>query len=236
MQLAARGRTSHNDQVRLSGCLWIFKAGRSIKYGMNNIDMKVVIAVVAASGFFSLASFAARPQAAESEGPYTEHAVFAGGCFWCVEADFEKLDGVGDVVSGYTGGELENPTYRNHEGHIEAAKIPFDPEVVSYRELVDYFFRHVDPTDAGGQFCDRGHSYTTAIFFSGDNQKSAAVAAKTDAQTALGKEVVTPVRALEKFWIAEDYHQDYYKKNPIRYKFYRTSCGRDRRVKQVWGE
>ena len=199
--------------------------------------MRIVSAIIAASAFFSLASFAARPQAADSsEETYTEYAYFAGGCFWCVESDFEKLEGVGDVVSGYTGGESRNPTYRNHDGHVEAVKIPFDPSVVSYRELVDYFFRHVDPLDAGGQFCDRGYSYTTAIFYTDDEQKAAAEASKAGAQDELGKDVVTPIRALDTFWLAEDYHQDYYKKNPLRYKYYRTSCGRDRRVKQVWGK
>lgn len=165
-----------------------------------------------------------------------EAAIFAGGCFWCVEADFEKLDGVGDVVSGYTGGALQNPTYRNHDGHVEAARIPYDPAVVSYRELADYFFRHVDPLDAGGQFCDRGHSYTTAIFYTDENQKADAEAAKADAERFLGEEVVTPILPLDRFWLAESYHQDYYKKNPVRYNFYRAGCGRDRRIKQVWGK
>lgn len=165
-----------------------------------------------------------------------ETAVFAGGCFWCVEADFEKLEGVGDVVSGYAGGELQNPTYRNHYGHLEVAKIPFDPDVISYRALVDYFFRHIDPLDAGGQFCDRGHSYTTAIFYNSADQYSDALAAKTAAETELGQAIVTPIRELDQFWIAEDYHQDYYKKNPLRYKYYRTTCGRDRRIKILWGK
>jgi len=173
---------------------------------------------------------------AEEAPSYDDIAIFAGGCFWCVESDFEKLDGVGDVLSGYTGGELQNPTYRNHGRHIEAAQIPFDPAVVSYRELVDYFFRHIDPLDAGGQFCDRGHSYTTAIFYADENQKADAEAAKADAERFLGESVVTPILPLDRFWLAEDYHQDYYKKNPVRYNFYRTGCGRDRRVKQVWGK
>ncbi|MBT8473204.1 MAG: peptide-methionine (S)-S-oxide reductase MsrA [Marinicaulis sp.] len=167
---------------------------------------------------------------------YSAAAIVAGGCFWCVESDFEKLKGVGDVVSGYTGGDLQNPTYRNHKGHIEAARIPFDPSIISYRELMDYFFRHIDPLDDGGQFCDRGYAYTTAIFYQGDEQKRDAEAAKAAAKAELGQPVVTPLRPAAKFWIAEDYHQDYYKKNPVRYKFYRQSCGRDRRVKAVWGK
>ncbi len=176
---------------------------------------------------------------AQSEEPavnVSETAVFAGGCFWCVEADFEKLDGVGDVVSGYSGGQLQNPTYKNHEGHLEVAQIPYDPNVISYRTLVDYFFRHVDPLDDGGQFCDRGYAYTTAIFYQNVDQYAEAAAAKTAAEAALGQPVVTPVRELERFWIAEDYHQDYYKKNPVRYKLYRTGCGRDRRIRKIWGK
>lgn len=166
---------------------------------------------------------------------YTDMAVLAGGCFWCVESDLEKLDGVGDVVSGYSGGENDNPTYRNHPGHIEVVRAPFDPTIISYRELVDYFFRHIDPLDDGGQFCDRGHSYTTAIFYDGAQQLEAAEASKAAAEKELGKSIVTPIRQLTTFWVAEDYHQEYYKKNPIRYNYYRKSCGRDRRVDAVWG-
>ncbi|PQA85742.1 peptide-methionine (S)-S-oxide reductase MsrA [Hyphococcus luteus] len=169
------------------------------------------------------------------DGSKTASAVFAGGCFWCMEADFEKLDGVGDVVSGYAGGVKQNPTYRNHEGHLEVVRVPYDPQVVSYRELVDYFFRHIDPFDDGGQFCDRGHSYTTAVFYANADEYGAAKAAKEAAEKELGKPVVTPLVELNQFWKAEGYHQDYYKKNKIRYGFYRHSCGRDHRVKEVWG-
>lgn len=195
-------------------------------------------AIVAFALSLGLAWIAVPPErAAAQEGDdYSEFLVVAGGCFWCVEADYEKLDGVGDVLSGYAGGTKKNPTYRNHEGHLEVAKIPYDPSVVTYRELVDYFFRHIDPLDDGGQFCDRGHSYTTAVFYRTAEEFEAANAAKEAAEAELGAEVVTPVRELDRFWIAEDYHQDYYKKNPVRYKFYRTSCGRDRRVKELWGE
>ena len=165
----------------------------------------------------------------------TASAVFAGGCFWCMESDFEKLAGVGDVVSGYAGGLKQNPTYENHDGHLEVVRVPYDPNVVSYRELVDYFFRHIDPLDDGGQFCDRGHSYTTAVFYSTTDEYDAAKAGKEAAEAALGQPVVTPLVQLDRFWEAEGYHQDYYKKNPVRYKFYRTSCGRDRRIGKVWG-
>ena len=167
-------------------------------------------------------------------------ATFAGGCFWCVESDFEKLEGVSEAVSGYTGGTVDNPTYKQvakeTTGHVEAAQIFYDPAVVSYRELVDYFFRHIDPLDDGGQFCDRGFSYTTAIFVNSPEQRADAEAAKATAEAELGKPVVTRIVDASTFWVAEDYHQDYYKKNPLRYKYYRTSCGRDRRVAKIWGK
>lgn len=165
-----------------------------------------------------------------------ETAIFAGGCFWCVEADLEKLDGIGDVVSGYSGGDLQNPTYRNHGQHLEVVQAPFDPAIISYRELTDYFLRTIDPLDAGGQFCDRGNAYTTAIFYANDRQKADAEAAVAAAEEELGQEIVTPVLPAKTFWRAEEYHQEYYKKNPVRYKYYRTGCRRDARVAQIWGE
>ncbi|MEM7078621.1 MAG: peptide-methionine (S)-S-oxide reductase MsrA [Pseudomonadota bacterium] len=162
--------------------------------------------------------------------------VLAGGCFWCVESDFEKLASVGDVISGYAGGSSQSPTYRNHADHLEVVKVPYDANEVSYRELVDYFLRHIDPLDAGGQFCDRGYSYTTAIFYASDAEKAEAEAAIDAAEQALGTEIVTPLVPLTDFWRAEEYHQDYYKKNPVRYRYYRNGCGRDARVAAVWHE
>ncbi len=168
----------------------------------------------------------------------TGTAIFAGGCFWCIEKDFEKVSGVVDVVSGYIGGTTENPTYKNHtrDGHLEAVKITYDPQKVSYESLLETFWRTVDPTDAGGQFCDRGNSYTTAVFAVDEMQKQLAEESKAKAQEALGKQVVTPIREAAPFYNAEDYHQDYYKKNPVRYKYYRFSCGRDQSVKALWGD
>ncbi|GJL94155.1 MAG: peptide methionine sulfoxide reductase MsrA [Hyphococcus sp.] len=198
---------------------------------LHKLQAGLIAALLTISG----AAIAAEKQTSP-ESTSLETGVFAGGCFWCVESDLEKLEGVGDVVSGYTGGTLQNPTYHNHEGHLEVVQAPYDSSVISYRELVDYFLRHIDPLDDGGQFCDRGHAYTTAIFYANDDQRKDAEAAIAAAQKELGKDIVTPVRSLDKFWIAEDYHQDYYKKNPLRYKFYRTSCGRDRRVNKVWGK
>lgn len=168
-------------------------------------------------------------------------AILAGGCFWCVEADFEKLDGVSEVVSGYTGGTTENPTYEEvtygETGHYEAAEIYYDPSVVSYDELLDYYWKTVDPTDANGQFCDQGDSYRTAIFASPD-QKAAAEASLADIKQTkpFDAPIVTPVKDLEAFYKAEGYHQDYYKKSSLKYKFYRTRCGRDGRLEDLWGE
>lgn len=179
-------------------------------------------------------SAAADPLPAEApDGLAT--AVFAGGCFWCVESDFEKLEGVRDVVSGYSGGLKQSPTYEDHEGHVEAVQVTYDPSAVSYRDLVDYHLRHIDPLDDGGQFCDRGHSYTAAIFAANADEWSAANAAIADAEKVLERKIVTPVLDRGAFWLAEGYHQDYYKKNPLRYKYYRTACGRNARVKKVWG-
>ncbi|SFC80502.1 peptide-methionine (S)-S-oxide reductase MsrA [Tropicimonas isoalkanivorans] len=202
----------------------------------------IVLAIAIAVGVFT---HCGRADAAE-----TRTAIFAGGCFWCVEADFEKVDGVGDVVSGYTGGTVADPTYkqvsRGGTGHYEAAMIPYDPDRVSYRELVDLFFRSVDPTDAGGQFCDRGESYRTAIFATPE-QATVAKEALAAAQTDLGQEIVTPVLPAQPFYPAEAYHQDYYKSGDLiltrfgprskakAYKLYRDACGRDQRVKALWG-
>lgn len=171
-----------------------------------------------------------------STGP-TDTAIFAGGCFWCVESDFEKLPGVLDVVSGYTGGGTPNPSYRNHGKHFEAAKITFDPSVISYDALLNHYWVTVDPTDPTGQFCDKGHSYQTAIFARPDQIEQAERSKAGIIQTKpFDAPIVTPVLSAEVFWDAEDYHQDYYKKNPIRYKYYRNGCGRDARLVDLWGD
>lgn len=177
----------------------------------------------------------ASPHSAQAEE--TELAIFAGGCFWCVESDFDRIGGVVETISGYIGGEGEYPTYETHgsRGFREAVAIRFDPSRVTYAELLDVFFHSVDPTDQGGQFCDRGHSYTTAVYTVEPKQKKTAVEAKTKAEAELGKPVVTPIETAPKFYPAENYHQDYYRKNPVRYKFYRFSCGRDNDIKELWG-
>lgn len=169
----------------------------------------------------------------------TAEAIFAGGCFWCVEADFEKLPGVIEAVSGYTGGHSESPNYKQvtkgGTGHYEAAKIVYDPTLVSYDQLLDHFWKTHDPTDNGGQFCDRGDSYRPAIFAT-DEQYDAAKASleKLQASGRLQEKVTTPVLRASAFYDAEGYHQDYYKKNPVRYKYYRNGCRRDKRLQQVW--
>lgn len=191
--------------------------------------------LLAAIGFFSmLASGAVADNASAAE----QTAIFAGGCFWCMEKDFEAVPGVTGVVSGYTGGDLANPTYPNHAGHVEAVRIRFDDTTVSYEKLLEIFWRSVDATDAEGQFCDRGHSYTTAIFAIDEQQRAAAAQSKAavDASGKLGTPVVTPILAASDFTEAEDYHQDYYKKNPGKYRYYRWACGRDARIKQLWGD
>ena len=169
-------------------------------------------------------------------------ATFAGGCFWCVESDFDNVPGVVRTVSGYTGGQLKDPTYKDVSaggtGHREAVQIFFDPKKVTYAALLEVFWRSVDPTDSGGQFCDRGVSYETAIFANSPEQARLAKASKRKLQQsgALKQPIVTQVETAARFYPAEDYHQDYYKKNPLRYNFYRFSCGRDKRIKDLWGE
>lgn len=166
--------------------------------------------------------------------------IVAGGCFWCVESDFEVMDGVTEVISGYTGGFTHNPKYKQvgseTTGHYEAAKIIFDPSVVSYETLIDRYWKTVDPTDAGGQFCDRGNSYRTAIFATPEQMAAArASLSKIKETKPFNAEIVTPVLAATTFYDAEDYHQDYYKVEPRRYKFYRKGCGRDKTLEKLWG-
>ena len=164
-------------------------------------------------------------------------AYFASGCFWCVESDFEKLPGVYEVVSGYSGGDMPNPTYRNHGKHVEVAKVIFDPTVVSYDQILDHYWTHVDPTDDGGQFCDRGHAYIPVIYARPDQMETAENSKADIMQTKpFSDPIKVPVLAAKMFWDAEDYHQDYYKKNPIRYKYYRGGCGRDKRLEKLWGK
>ena len=170
----------------------------------------------------------------------TQTAIFAGGCFWCVESDFDHVPGVTSTTSGYTGGHVKDPTYAQvvteTTGHREAEKIEFDTAKTSYARLLDVYFHATDPTDGGGQFCDRGESYTPAIFYLNEEQKKEAEAAKAAAAKELGRPVVTKILPASTFYPAEDYHQDFYKKNPLRYKYYRYGCGHDARVEELWGK
>lgn len=169
-----------------------------------------------------------------------EQATFAGGCFWCMEADFEKTEGVVEVVSGYTGGEVENPSYEQVSsgttGHLEAIQVYFDPDRISYRELLEVFWRHIDPTDPGGQFVDRGPQYRSAIFYHDEQQRQLAESSKRALEQSgrFKRPIVTEILPLKKFYPAEDYHQDYYKKHPVRYRFYRLGSGRDQFLHAAW--
>jgi peptide-methionine (S)-S-oxide reductase len=166
-------------------------------------------------------------------------ATFAGGCFWCMEPPFDALDGVVSTTSGYTGGHTANPTYEQvsagKTGHAEAVEIVYDPRKVTYARLLEVFWRNIDPLTANAQFCDTGSQYRAGIFVHDATQRRLAEASKDAVAQRLRKPIVTEITAASQFWPAEEYHQDYYKKNPIRYKFYRTSCGRDRRLEAIWG-
>lgn len=196
-----------------------------------------------------LALAAGASAAAQAEDIRT--TIVAGGCFWCVESDFERVEGVIEVVSGFSGGTVVDPTYREvtggDTGHLEVVEITYDADILSYDQLLHLFLRSIDPLDAGGQFCDRGESYTTAIFTDGEEERAIAEAAVAEAEAELGQAIVTPIRDLAPFYAADEYHQDFYRSSAIiltrrgpltranAYLFYRESCGRDARVMEVWG-
>ncbi len=172
---------------------------------------------------------------------WADKAILAGGCFWCMESDFEALDGVTDVVSGFTGGTRPNPSYNgNHDGHYEAVEITYDPSVVDYQGILDHYWVNIDPFDARGQFCDKGPSYLAAIFVATPEQRNLAERSRQKViEMFPDQQVVTPILPASRFYPItgdESYHQDYYKKSPIRYKVYRWNCGRDQRLREVWGE
>lgn len=176
-----------------------------------------------------------------SPAAWADKAYFAGGCFWCMESDFEGLPGVEDVVSGFTGGTLKNPTYNgNHTGHYEAVEITYDPSIVSYQGLLDHYWVNIDPFDAAGQFCDKGPSYRAAIFVSTPEERRLAEQSRQKVEAMFPhQKVVTEILDASTFYPIkgdESYHQDYYKKSPLRYKFYRYTCGRDARLEEIWGD
>jgi len=166
----------------------------------------------------------------------TRTAVFAGGCFWSMEKAFEAAPGVVGAVSGYSGGTSRNPTYENHTGHLESVRVTYDPARISYAQLVDYFYHHIDPTDPTGQICDKGPSYRTAVFVSDAAERQVAEAERAKVEKQLGAKVTVVTRNAAPFWLAEAYHQDFARKNPIRYEQYRIGCGRDRVLRVVWGD
>jgi peptide-methionine (S)-S-oxide reductase len=169
-----------------------------------------------------------------------EVATFAGGCFWCMEEAFDAVRGVISTTSGYTGGRVEDPTYEQvssgNTGHIESVQVIFDPKVVSYVRLLQAFWHNVDPTDDGGQFCDRGSQYVSVVFVRNERQRGLAEASKRELESAHSFPIVTPILSATTFWPAEEYHQGYYEKNPVRYRFYKFNCGRKARLEAVWSE
>ncbi len=189
----------------------------------------------------ALLMVSAMSQAAENE-VRVETATFAGGCFWCVEHAFDEVEGVTETLSGYIGGHKLNPTYREVSaggtGHAEAVQLHYDPAKVSYAELLDIFWRNIDPTTPNRQFCDVGSQYRSAIFYHNEEQKRLAEASKQALQQSkpFSEPIVTEIVPATEFYVAEDYHQDYYLKNPLRYKFYKYNCGRDQRLEQLWGK
>ena len=189
------------------------------------------------AAFLALFVVAMHSQTAVAEDTAeTKTAIFAGGCFWCVEDAFDKVDGVKETVSGYAGGTLENPTYANHKTHVEALKVTYDPSKVTYAELLDNFWRNIDPFDATGQFCDKGPAYRTVVFVSDAAEKSLAEKTKQDIASRFGKKVETEIRPTSTFTAAEEYHQDYHTKNPVSYKYYKWNCGRAQRLAEIWGD
>ncbi|MEO8278988.1 MAG: peptide-methionine (S)-S-oxide reductase MsrA [Ideonella sp.] len=215
---------------------------------MRRTIAAAALATAAVASLFGLTSAqsgqAAKPAAkatAAATGP-TAKAIFAGGCFWCVESDFDRIAGVVSTTSGYTGGTVANPTYEQvsgkHTGHAEAVEVVFDPSKVSYKTLVDHFWRTIDPTTKDRQFCDVGSPYRTAIFPIGAEQMAEAQASKArvEKDKPFKEPIVTEITQASAFYPAEEYHQDYYLKNPLRYNYYRNGCGRDQRLKELWGD
>jgi peptide-methionine (S)-S-oxide reductase len=194
----------------------------------NFVKLKILLPLIAVIGMYASQATA-------------DKAIFAGGCFWCMESDFEKLEGVTEVISGFTGGTLNNPTYSgNHTGHYEAVEITYDPKKVTYQGLLDHFWVNIDPFDDKGQFCDKGFSYLSAVFVANDKERELAQLSKQSVINQFpNQKVVTPILPTTTFYPIkgnESYHQDYYKNNSVRYKLYRWNCGRDQRLTDIWGD
>lgn len=183
-----------------------------------------------------LAAFLVAGGAYSTRAAETKTAIFAGGCFWCVEDVFDHVDGVTETVSGYAGGKTPDPTYGSHKGYVEAVKVTYDPSTVTYAKLLDHFWHNIDPFDATGQFCDKGPAYRTVVFVSDDAEKKLAESTKQEIADRFGKTVETEIRPTTTFYAAEDYHQDYHNTNPVSYKFYKWNCGRAQRLAEIWGD
>lgn len=201
--------------------------------------LAALVVVVTIPALLSYATQTAPTTVTTEPGSEEAIAIFAGGCFWCMEPPFDKLPGVKATISGYTAGRIENPTYkqvsRGRTGHTEAVKIVYDPNVISYEQLLEVFWVNVDPFAIDRQFCDRGSQYRSGIYYLDDSQRQLAEASRAGVMARFEKPVATEVDAADTFWPAEDYHQDYYMKNPYQYKFYRFNCGRDKRLSSIWG-
>ena len=212
--------------------LWDIEMRLARAFGYQTLFCIFIILVPVSS-----MAFAGDPQSISAK---SESAIFAGGCFWCMEPPFDKLDGVVATTSGYIGGHQKDPTYKQVSagvtGHTEAVEIVFDPKKVSYEKLLEVFWLNIDPLNGKGQFCDYGTQYRTGIFYLDENQQKLAGESREKVIKKLGKPVATEITAATKFYPAEDYHQNYYQVNPVRYNYYRWSCGRDRRLKELWGE
>lgn len=208
---------------------------------MRTLVFAITAGITTLASVFLIFS-ATASESAQPDNANLETAIFAGGCFWCSESDFEKLDGVISVVSGYTGGVEKDPTYievsANRTSHTEAVEVSYDSTKVSYSELVEFFWRTIDPTQVDGQFCDKGKQYRTGIFYNGPEQQKIATESleQLNESKPFEDDIVTEITAASTFYLAEEYHQDYYKRNSTRYKFYRWSCGRDNRIEELWGK
>jgi peptide-methionine (S)-S-oxide reductase len=192
------------------------------------------ISAMAVVALFALAAHAAEAGSTPPD-PGLKTAIFAGGCFWCIEAAFDEVPGVTETISGYAGGTVPEPTYGHHPGYKEAVKVTYDPSKVSYAKLLDWFWHNIDPFDAEGQFCDKGDPYKSVIFVANDEEKGLAEKTKQEIADRFKQTVATEINPVTTFTAAEDYHQDYHDKNPVSYKFYKWRCGRAQRLAEIWG-
>jgi peptide-methionine (S)-S-oxide reductase len=183
-----------------------------------------------------LAAFVVAGGAYDTRAAETKTAIFAGGCFWCVEDAFDKVDGVTETVSGYAGGTKPNPNYGSHSGYVEAVKVTYDPSKVTYAKLLDHYWHNIDPFDPSGQFCDKGPAYHTVVFVSDDEERNRAETTKQEIAKRFNRSVATEIRPTTTFYAAEDYHQNYHNANPVSYKFYKWNCGRAQRLAEIWGD